>query len=395
MTDPVPRPVPRSLHLWAVLAVVVTLVLLAIGQLVTSFGAGMADRVWPTEPWYVFHTATDSERARFKEEFAFFVEHSHRIAGWTVGILVSVLALGVWWREPRPAAKWAALAGVLVLLYGYGEFHRGMMAQRDVPAKEVRIPNGPVGTALAGLALTLAVAISGLASRQRGAGLRLIATFALVAVMIQGLLGGFRVKLNELFGTDLAAFHGIFAQVVLGLLAALAVYTARPADPATDPEARRLRPWASALAHLIFLQIVFGALVRHFPTPLAQRLHFVTAFAATALAVWVLRAALVDPATRARVGGLAWALAGLITAQLYLGVEAWMAKFGAFVPPEMVKVTPENGAIRTLHALVGSGVWAVSLALAIRLRPAAAPANTLERVEPGRVGEFSPAATAV
>ena len=55
-----------------------------------------------------------------------------------------------------------------------------------------------------------------------------------------------------------------------------------------------------------------------------------------------------------------------------------MAKFGQYTLPELVKVTAEGGAIRTLHALVGSGVWAMSLALAIRLRPVAGPANTLE-----------------
>src|SRR6266542_5738705 len=128
MTDSLPRPVPRWLHVWAILAAVATIVLLAIGQLVTSFGAGMADRVWPTEPWYVFRTATDSEKARFKEEFAFFIEHTHRIAAWTVGGMVIVLAIGTLWTDPRKAHRWVALAGLVVLVAGYGEFHRGLMA---------------------------------------------------------------------------------------------------------------------------------------------------------------------------------------------------------------------------------------------------------------------------
>src|SRR5688500_16865110 len=105
MTDPLPRPVPRYLHVWAVVAALATVVLLAIGQLVTSFGAGMADRVWPTEPWYVFRTATETEKARFKEDFAFFIEHSHRIAGWTIGGLVIVLTGGLLLTEPRRAVR--------------------------------------------------------------------------------------------------------------------------------------------------------------------------------------------------------------------------------------------------------------------------------------------------
>ena len=48
------RPVPRWLHVWAIFTVAVTVVLLVLGQLVTSFRAGMADPIWPTEPWYLF-----------------------------------------------------------------------------------------------------------------------------------------------------------------------------------------------------------------------------------------------------------------------------------------------------------------------------------------------------
>jgi hypothetical protein len=132
------------------------------------------------------------------------------------------------------------------------------------------------------------------------------------------------------------------------------------------------------------LQVAFGAMVRHFPTPLTQRLHFLTAFAATAVAALVLRAVLCDPAARRHAGRFAWALAGLVALQLYLGVEAWLAKFGQYTLPELVRVTAEGGAIRTLHALVGSGVWAVSLALAVRLRPVGVPANTLKRIDTAR-----------
>ena len=376
MTDPL-RPVPRWLHVWAVLAVIATLVLLAIGQLVTSFAAGMADPVWPTEPWYVFRTATDTEKERFRKDYRFFLEHSHRIAGYTIGGLVIVLSLGVWWTEPRKPARWIALAGIFVLITGYGDFHQGLIAQRNEPTADMQLPMGAARVALAGLGTMLAVAVWGLLARVPGAGLRLLAGLGLVAVMIQGLLGGFRVKLNELVGTDLAAFHGIFAQIVLGLLTSIAVLSAR-ASSSASAESRRLGRWTCVLALLVFVQVAFGAMVRHYPVPLSQRLHFATAFLATALAVWALRAVFVDSVTRARAGWFAWALAALLVAQLYLGIEAWLAKFGAYMPPDMVPITAEGGAIRTLHALVGSGVWAASLALALSLwRPAPVPGNTL------------------
>ncbi|AWM36130.1 Cytochrome oxidase assembly protein [Gemmata obscuriglobus] len=365
MTDFI-RPVPRWLHVWAVLAVLATLVLLAIGQLVTSFGAGMADPVWPTEPWYVFHTATEAEKERFRKDYAFFLEHSHRIAGWTIGGVVIVLTGGLWWTEPRKVARWWALGGAFVLIAGYSEFHRGLRTQHSTPAAEVTIPAGAAAVATIGAANMVAVAVFGLLARTPGASVRLLGSLSLVAVMIQGLLGGFRVKLNELVGADLAAFHGIFAQVVLGLLTAVAVLTSRQ-TPEIGTSTRRLGRWASVLAVVVFVQVAFGAMVRHYPVPLSQRLHFATAFLATGLAVWVLRAVLVDVAALTRARGVTWVLAALLVVQLYLGIEAWLAKFGAYMLPELVPVTPEGGAIRTLHALVGSGVWAAALALALRL----------------------------
>src|SRR6266852_5378182 len=48
---------------------------------------------------------------------------------------------------------------------------------------------------------------------------------ALLGVIVQGLLGGFRVKLNALVGTDLALIHGSFASVIFTLLVSLALFT--------------------------------------------------------------------------------------------------------------------------------------------------------------------------
>ena len=377
---------PRLLRPWAVLTVAATFLLLAVGQFVTSFGAGMADPVWPTEPWYVFHTATEGEKAKFREQFGFFIEHTHRIVGWTVGGLVVVLAVGALWTAPRRGARWVALAGLVVMVAGYGEFHRGMMAQRNLNAADVVLPARPVQTTAAGLAVMLLAVLSGFATGARGTGLRLCASVALVAVMVQGLLGGFRVKLNELAGTDLAAFHGVFAQVVFGLLVSVAVLTAPPRRVGWSEAEARLSRWAAGFAALVFVQIALGAWLRHFPAHLPQRLHFLTAFAATAMAVWLLHAMWTTPAARLRAGWVAWALAGLLVLQLYLGVEAWLARFGQYMPPQSVVATPEGGAIRSLHALVGSGVWAAALALAIRLRrTAAAPLHKVEPVGPARV----------
>jgi cytochrome c oxidase assembly protein subunit 15 len=356
------RKVPRWLHVGACLAVASTFILLILGQLVTSFRAGMADPIWPTEPWYLFNNQ--------KDDFPYLVEHSHRIAGFTVGVAIIFLVLWSLWTEPRSRAKWIALTGLLTLIVGFLLFFVGMLAQRDILTAELRIPKAPLYVMAVGLVLLYGSGFSGLLAGVSHSGLRVLGSTALVAVMIQGLLGGFRVRLNELVGTDLAAIHGIFAQVVMSLLVLIAVLTERvPTSPGKqlDFKTRPLGRGGLFLTVLVFVQIVWGAIVRHEPTPLMQRLHFLTAFLALAIAVLLLRAIFAKPVARMRIGLLGWLLSGLLIAQIYLGVEAWMMKFGLYTLPELVPITQENATIRTLHALIGSGILMSSLALAVRL----------------------------
>lgn len=356
-----PRPVPRWLHVLAVATAAVTLVLLVLGGLVTTFRVGMADPVWPTEPWYLFFIDW-REPSR-----GFLIEHTHRLAGFTVGGLVGLLALGLWYTDPRSAARWAGLLGLVVLIGMFNQFHRAMMAQRD--AATITVPVGAVGGMAGSLVLVLAPGIAGMMGRTRGSGLRLLGVVGLVAVMIQGLLGGFRVRLNELVGTDLAAVHGVFAQVVFSLLVCLAVLTGRPVtSELPDPTRRILGRLSLALVAVLFVQLIWGAMIRHAPTPLVQRLHLLTAFVAVAVAVWLLRVGFGNPAARPRVAFAGWVLGVLITLQVVLGVEAWMGKFNTNTLPELEVVTPEKAAIRTAHVLVGTGVLAAAVALAVAVR---------------------------
>ena len=120
---------------------------------------------------------------------------------------------------------------------------------------------------------------------------------------------------------------------------------------------------------MLFTQIVLGALVRHAPAPdpTILRLHLLTAFVATGVAIWLLLGIAGRPAARMRVGS-AFGLLGLVLAlQLVLGVEAWMERFGQYTLPELVKITTEHAAIRTAHAFVGSCLLGTAVVLALRL----------------------------
>jgi cytochrome c oxidase assembly protein subunit 15 len=72
---------------------------------------------------------------------------------------------------------------------------------------------------------------------------RWLGATALAGIIVQGLLGGFRVKLDAWFGADLAMVHGSFAPVVFCLLTSVAVVTSQSwtvvSEPGTAPIAIR------------------------------------------------------------------------------------------------------------------------------------------------------------
>ncbi|OWK36205.1 hypothetical protein [Fimbriiglobus ruber] len=376
MTDspPLLRPVPRWVRIWAVLTATVALLLLfLLGGFVTSFRVGMADPVWPTEPWYLV------DKDWQKLEFGFLVEHTHRAAGWVVGILVSVLAVGAWASEPSKTLRWAGLAAIALLLVAYGEFHRGMSAAETAgragqPMDTIPIPIGPgIATAtMAGLCLVVAgLAVTGGAF---GRWARAMAVVGLIAVMIQGLLGGFRVFLNQLYGTELAAYHGTFAQVVFAVLASVVTLSAPRGvgDSLPDTDRDRLKTLSLVLPAAVFVQLVWGVWLRHVGSPLAQRLHVMTAFVVTGVAVWLVVRSLASPVGRKQLGFLAYHLVGILAVQVMLGVEAWMGKFAAagpqaLVPPMLRQVSPGAAATRTLHVVVGTSLLAAAVVFALHV----------------------------
>jgi heme a synthase len=91
-----------------------TLCLIGLGGLVTSHGAGMAVPDWPTTYGYnmflfPIHLWTGG----------IFYEHTHRLVASGVGLLTSILAAWLWFRESRAILRWlGVLAFFLVVLQG-------------------------------------------------------------------------------------------------------------------------------------------------------------------------------------------------------------------------------------------------------------------------------------
>ena len=359
--------------------------LLTLGWLTTSFRAGMADPVWPTEPWFL---AVNGPVWR-EPDRAFLLEHTHRAAGYLAGGLATLLAVAAWCTDRRPATRWFGLLAVGVLVGVYGGFHRDMSA---ASAARLAGRSGAVWPASSGLLSLLAAGAVGLAAATTagpGVWLRRLASASLVAVMVQGLLGGYRVYLDQLAGVELAAVHGTFGQVVFCLL--LATWTvARPVRELPADERDRVGTLSLVLPGLVFGQLVWGVLVRHTGGGLVQRFHLLTAFLVVGLGVWLAVRVRATSAGRRHLGGAAVHLLGLLAVQVTLGVDAWMGKFAAVgadagVPPMLRPVTVGAASVRTLHALVGAALLASAVVLALRVWRRAGPVEPAPAVEESAV----------
>lgn len=318
---PEPAATPYWLHLWAVQLVCAALVLLVLGSLVTTLRAGMADRYWPTHPLFLARADIVAEAERQGYALLLFaLEHSHRAAGWFVGLDTIILCLGLWLFERR---RWVCWLG----------------------------------------------------------------TAALLAVSLEGVLGGLRVLLNEWAGTDLATVHGSFAQLVFALLVILAVVTG-PGWGRGQAGASRWYRLILGVCALIYVQVIFGAIVRHSHPRLAQRLHVLTAFVVFA-AVFVLMTALRDVSRLDwRVRWTGRLLSVFLTLQIVLGVEAWLMRFGRYVVPELLPFSMGDTVVRTLHFTFGTMLFASAVVLAVlgwepKQGTESEPASRKERVLEG------------
>lgn len=233
------------LHRFAVLTALATLVLIGIGGLVTSHGAGMAVPDWPNSYGYNMFTFPVSMWVG-----GILYEHSHRLAGSVVGFLTLVLAL---WLNGRPAAKWLRWGSLVV-------FALGLLA---TTSSKVKLDNVLflVGTGAAGFGISFvwprAEPISPRLAR--------FGVLALVLVIAQGILGGLRVTA---LADWLGIFHGTLAQCFLVLTCAIALVTSGwwerlKAQAQAVAVPAKVRNFLLVTTLLILGQLALGASMRH------------------------------------------------------------------------------------------------------------------------------------
>lgn len=234
------------LHRFAWLLVLSTLFLVALGSAVTTKGVGMSVPDWPRtygDHMFLFPPS--------KWMAGIFFEHSHRLWASLVGLFCGLLAMWTWWQGTSGRQRWVGV-GVMVLVLG-------LLGVRHQPGLFVAV----------GIVSVLAAvwaAVQAVASKER---MRWLGVIALSVVIIQGVLGGLRVILDEHgWGTEFGIFHAMLAQAFFLFVCSLVLVTskwwARVEKPSLEAkDGSRLKLVFLTVTVLIFVQIFFGATMRH------------------------------------------------------------------------------------------------------------------------------------
>lgn len=190
---------------------------------------------------------------------------------------------------------------------------------------------------------------------------RILSVAALLAVITQGIIGGFRVLERS---EDLAFLHGAIAQGVFAMLGAswIASSRTRPAPKSALSDGRRLRRLSIAAVASVGLQIVAGAWLRHGGGYGALAVHLVAALPVLVLVPLLARELRNTPLHAVR----RWLIASL-AGQIALGIAAL---FVVSVPAaDHASERLGTAVLPTLHVLgggvllltcVASSMWAHS-----------------------------------
>jgi cytochrome c oxidase assembly protein subunit 15 len=248
--------------------------------------------------------------------------------------------------------------------------------------------------ALAGMLMISLVAVTLLAKCPRW--LIQFAFALLVLVILQGVLGGIRVRLDDRM---FALLHGCTGPLFFVLLVAFAVVTS-PKFAGTELPAKqtsqRLTTAAWGFAAVCYLQLVLGALVRHVPVTSSAGffravvlLHIVMALVLLAQALLLSGKVLFGPdrSVSRWVGVL---LSLLIVVQVSLGAATWIVKYGwpdwmgsfQFAAEHLnYEKSALQAVVSTAHVANGSLILATAVILSLQAsrhwRPAVAMAAPL------------------
>ncbi|MGH7370302.1 MAG: COX15/CtaA family protein [Candidatus Methylomirabilales bacterium] len=263
---------------------------------------------------------------------------------------------------------WPTTFGHNMFLYPWSKMVGGILIEHGH-----RLIGAGVGLLTLVLALWLWVA-------ERRASLRWLGAAALALVIVQGILGGLRVMWLD---RTLAVVHAALAQVFFALMAGVAFFTSREGSEASrkiaGADAGRLRTLALLTTSVIYLQMIFGAVLRHTGTGIGVHLvcGAVVAIQVLCLAVLILTGYPHEPRLVRSVA----LLSALLVLQLLVGVAAYLEKFASL---GVGLSFHDLVALTTTHVAIGALMLATGLVLTLRAYRLVAPGV------PAVGGEFIP-----
>jgi cytochrome c oxidase assembly protein subunit 15 len=245
---------------------------------------------------------------------------------------------------------WPTTFGYNMFLYPWSKMVGGIFYEHSH-----RLAGSLVG--LCTIALTLALWF-----KESRRWLRWLGVAALALVIVQGVLGGLRVVLLE---HTLAIVHASVAQAFFAFAVALALFTSPEwrnglKEQPIDDGGRLMRLSAITTA-MIYLQVVFGAVLRHTGERLDAHLVFAVLVIVHVLLL-LLRLTRHHPG-QAKLQRPATLLGMLLLAQLLLGAGSYFGKYTTLLrlSGEAVVYTT------TIHLAVGALMLVTSLILTLRV----------------------------
>ena len=289
------------------------------------------------------------------EQHASYSPWLHRIARLTAGATFLLIVIGgiVTSTESGLAVPdWPTTFGYNMFLYPLSEMVGGILYEHSH-----RLMGSLVGLLTIGLFIFLLV-------RDSRKWLKWLGLAAVVAVIVQGVLGGLRVtQINRNF----AIVHACLAQAFFALLCGIAWFTSRDWRRVKEEfhieAAQKLRRLSLITTCLIYVQLIFGAILRHTGSRLDAHLLF--AFL-VALHIFLLarRVFAVNGGAQGIGQSMPMILLGLLAVQLMLGTGAFFAKLTAFGETFATGLTVT---ITTAHVAVGALMLVSSFVLTLRI----------------------------
>ena len=195
--------------------------------------------------------------------------------------------------------------------------------------------------------------------------LRILAIVALLAVIVQGVLGGLTVLL--LLPWYISSSHATLAQLFFSPTVAMALFSSRRwlAGPSVVPEdgANPLRGLSLAAPICVICQLFLGAAARH--KAIGSIYHICAAPIVTGVILWLSMRILLHYAQNRelRIGSVL--LLSITLVQVFLGVGAFMTRV-AYV--DAIQPMPLMVTFTVLHVATGALTLAASVILAILVR---------------------------